>query len=194
MYRLHLLSVFFSVMLFSVQGFAQAVTVIGGGQSAEDCYLSAQIASKPGAQLGFSEEPCNEALEFAQLNRRNRTAVLINRGIIRVANEQYQQGFKDYERALNLSPDVPETYVNLGNIYFLGEKLNKAVEFYTKALDLEISQDHIAYMNRGMALEKIGKLSEAESDYRRAIELMPEWGLPRERLEKLLTRTGGTNS
>lgn len=194
MSRLYHTLVFLLLILFSAQGFAQAVTVIGGGQDAEDCYLGAQIASKPGAQLGVSEEPCNRALDFSQLSRKNRTAVLINRGIIRVANEEYQKGFKDYERALNLSPDIPETYVNLGNIYFLGEKLDKAVEFYTKALDLEISQNHIAYMNRGMALEKIGKLSEAESDYRRAIELMPEWGLPQEKLQKLQTKQQSSSS
>jgi tetratricopeptide (TPR) repeat protein len=175
-----------SLLLLPAQLWAQAMTVIGGGQDAQDCFMSAQLAATSQLGGGYEEGACTFALENLSLSSRDRTATFINRGIVRVANEEYQKGFEDYKRALKLSPETPETYVNLGNVYFLGEKYSTAVGMYTKALDLNIGRNHIAHLNRGMAYEHLGNLGDAESDYQRAIELLPEWQMPRDKLLRLL--------
>ena len=176
-----------------VSVYAQAVTIIGSGEDARNCSFTAEAA----ANLNFTSkedlEDCNRALEHGALSRRDKAATFVNRGIILVALERYQEAFSDYHRAMDLMPELPESYIGRGNIYFLAGKPRMAIDDYNKALELNISRDHIAYLNMGIVYENIKDYKHAEEYYRRALELFPDWGLAKNKLERLLNRQNNSS-
>ena len=173
--------------------YAQSVTIIGNGEDARACSFTAESA----AGLNFTSiedlKDCDRALEYGTLSRRDKAATYVNRGIILVALERYQDAFSDYHRAMDLMPELPESYIGRGNIYFLAGKPEQAIEDYNKALKLNISRDYIAYLNLGIVYENLKDYKLAEENYRHALELFPDWGLAKNKLERLLNKQN-TNS
>ena len=184
------INLLFMVILFTspAGAMAQSVTIIGGGSDARNCSMASNSAAKFGFVSRDDLETCTRALEYGHLTRNDRAGTHVNRGIVQTALGRYQDALSDYIRAMDLSPDLPEAYVGRGNIYFLAGKFNRAIEDYTTALDLDISRDYIAHFNRGMAYEKVGNINDAESNYRRALELQPEWQLALDKLNRLLAK------
>ncbi len=165
---------------------AQSVTVLHGSDDARACSHEASLASAQPRFSAFSETSCTRALAYPELySRRDLAALHINRGILFAAQENYQAAFADYRTAFELKPDLPEIYVNLGNLYFLGEDLDRAIEFYDRSLELGIRRAHVVHLNKGIVLENKGRLAEAEHNYRLALEISPEWRLASERLARL---------
>ena len=48
-----------------------------------------------------------------------------------------------------------------------------AIDEYTRALESEMDEYQVAYLNRGMAHEILGEYEAAEADYREALALAP---------------------
>ncbi|MBT8447964.1 MAG: tetratricopeptide repeat protein [Gammaproteobacteria bacterium] len=167
---------------------AQAVKIIGGGAHAKECFNTASLAAMATELGGFSDAACTRAIEDSPLSMHDRVATYINRGIVRVGNRDFAEGFADYEAAMKLSPDTPETYVNVANVYYLGEKYDRAIELYTQSLELGLRRSHVAYFNRGMANEHLGRYTAAEADYRQALEYSPDWESPRDKLDGLMRK------
>ena len=167
---------------------AQSMQVIGGGQSARDCYMAATIAAQMHSATKGDIDTCTFALQEISLKLKDRVATLVNRGVIYVALEQYNKAIRDYERAYKLSPDIAEIHVNRGNILFWSGRFAQAVTEYKRAIELNLAQQYIVYYNRGLAYEKMGELDKAEADYRKALELMPGWGPAQNKLNRLLNR------
>ncbi len=181
-----LLILFVSFLPFSL--LAQSVTVLGNSEDARECYFSAQMAIQVQSTSRAEVKACTNALLTQGLRVRDKAATYINRGILLVALEEYQEAVRDYAMATQLYPEFGAIYVNRGNLFFLGESYKSAILEYDKALDYGLAQDHVAYLNRGMAYEKLGKLDEAEADYRQAITLAPEWHVPKSKLERVLLK------
>ncbi|MBT7952358.1 MAG: tetratricopeptide repeat protein [Gammaproteobacteria bacterium] len=181
-----LITLFLMTSPFSAS--AQSVTILGDSDDARECYFSAGIAIQMQNTSSSEIETCSRAIGLGNLRLRDKAATFVNRGILYAADEQYQEAIKDYERAMKLYPEFGAIYVNRGNLFFLGQSYDSAILEYTKALDLDLRQDYVAYLNRGMAYEKLGKLSNAESDYRLAIELAPEWSVAKSKLERVLIK------
>ena len=62
---------------------------------------------------------------------------------------------------------------NRGIIYYCSGKYQKAIDNYTKAIELD-PEFAFAYFNRGIAYTKSGEYQKAIDDYTKAIELNPE--------------------
>ncbi|MBF8269948.1 MAG: TPR domain protein [Gammaproteobacteria bacterium] len=169
--------------------YAQSMTVIGGEQSAKNCFMAATIA----AQIHYAStqdiKECTFALENTSLLSKDKAATLINRGIIYVALEEYDLAIKDYDKAYRINPNIAEIHVNRGNMLFMSRIFDQAVTEYTRAIDLDFSKQYIAHYNRGLAYEKMGQLDKAEADYRRALELMPKWNRAQSKLNRILNQT-----
>ncbi|MEY4572718.1 MAG: hypothetical protein RLZ10_1966, partial [Bacteroidota bacterium] len=83
---------------------------------------------------------------------------------------------KDYATALKLSKDPYQSSRALNNralIYNVQEKLDLAVEEYSKAIEI-FPNYSLFYSNRADIYAKQGKLTEALQDYTKAIELDPK--------------------
>jgi len=171
--------------LVSVPAFAQAMTVIGGNSYAHDCFTAATFAAAMNSASREDLQSCSNAVQYGSLSRDDLLATLVNRGIVAVALEEYQEAARDYERAVTLEPRSGEVFVNRGNLFFMGEAFDKAVAEYSTAIKLGLGKEHVAYYNRGLAYEKMKNPENAAADYRRASELAPEWSQPQEKLERL---------
>ena len=167
---------------------AQSVTIIGDSKDAQECFFSAQLAVQMQSASRSEVSACTRALLNGNLRLRDKAATFINRGILYVAIEEYKMAIDDYERAEQLYPEFGAIHVNRGNLFFLGESYDNAILEYNKALDMGLNQTYVAHLNRGMAYEKLGKLQQAEADYRQAIDQAPQWQTPKDKLERVLSK------
>ena len=193
-HRLILLILFTVLLLPGVGSHAQSMSIIGGGSFARNCYVAATLAIQMNASSKEDLEDCNMAIAHGKLQRKDLLATFVNRGVVLAAMEQYQEALDNYRTAIDLGPKTGEVYVNLGNIYLLAQKFDAAIEEYTTAIELTLSQDHIAHYNRGMAYENTMQFDKAEADFRKAIQLSPQWFLPQRRLERLLKKAQEQNT
>lgn len=170
---------------------AQSVTVFGSVEEARTCMFAAETAANLHTGTQADLEACTVAIQNPKLSRRDRAATYCNRGIVKAAMELHQEAFEDYNAAIDLMPDLPEPYVGRGNVYFMADRLEEAIADYDKAMGLELGRMHVALLNRGMAYEKQGRLDLAETDYRKALELAPEWTLAQQKLERVVIKRQG---
>jgi tetratricopeptide (TPR) repeat protein len=70
---------------------------------------------------------------------------------------------------------------------FMAENWQQAINYYDQAESLGLVQQHVLYLNRGMALEHSGLLDDAEMQYMAALELMPEWQPVLDKLQRIET-------
>jgi tetratricopeptide (TPR) repeat protein len=166
----------------------QAITVFSGGADARNCYLAAKTAANRMFTSREDLETCDRALDSGLLKHRDRAGTLVNRAIVETTLSRYKDAFADYHSAMVIIPDLPEAYVGRGNIYFLANKLDRAIEDYSRALELNISRSYITYLNRGMAYEKLGRYDVAEADYRQALAAQPDWELAIKKLNRVLAK------
>jgi tetratricopeptide (TPR) repeat protein len=67
-----------------------------------------------------------------------------------------------------------EEYFNRGNQEFNSWQYQKAVEDYTKSIELQLDKMQ-AYVNRGRAYSRLEQYDKAISDYKKALELQPDF-------------------
>ena len=182
--RMRILTTAIVLLLFSANSVANSVTILGDSPDARECYLSTQMQTSSNSEI----QSCTNTLSFQSMRLRDRAVTFINRGIIYVPLEEYELAIKDYASAKKIHPDFGAIYVNRGNLFFIGESYDSAILEYSKALNMGLSQDYVAHLNRGMAYEKLGRLNEAVAGYREAIELAPEWKAPKSKLERALIK------
>lgn len=182
--RLRLL--FILVTLLSSQSlWAQNVTMFGGSSLAKECFDFSQTAAMTHSASRTDLETCNQAIFHGELNHRDLVATYVNRGIIHMAMEDYKSAARDYNRALRMADDVGEAYVNRGNLWFLASRFTEAIADYDKSLEFGIEKPHVAFLNRGMAYEQLGKLLEAKSDYEMALDKIDGWPAAQKRLDRV---------
>ena len=175
---------FFGVFLSVTTLQAQSITVLGGS-SARDCYETAAFSVRISDASRSDLRDCNDAIFHGRLNRRDLTATYINRGIINVHIGDVEKAEQDYLTALDMSDRTPETFLNLGNLQFMMSNFHRAVADYDHAESLGFRQQRILFLNRGMALARLGSLDEAEAEYLKALELRPTWSQAIDKLEDL---------
>ena len=173
-------------LLFAQTLMGQALFVFGGDSKAQACFDNAEYAAKnmPIVNKGMLE-PCDYALDFGTLSLKDRAATYCNRGIIHAANENIESAMSDYSKALAISPNTPEIFVNRGNAHFMDRNFAMALENYDHSVVLGIDELHVVRYNMGMALENIGNLEAAEEQFLATLELQQGWELVENRLMRL---------
>lgn len=154
---------------------AQSVVILSSSSDARACMQTAEWTAMQQRASRTDIDTCTRALEHGTLSLRDRAATLVNRGIIRVALEDYQLALDDYNAAMQLMPELPEAYVSRGNLLYLADKFDAAIGDYDKALDLMLGRSHIAFYNRGLVNERRGDRTAALADFRQALELRPDF-------------------
>ena len=91
-------------------------------------------------------------------------------GIIYEKKSKFSESLQATSKAIELSPNDPELYFNLGKIYFRTEDLDRAEENFNQVITYK--SDFIgAYIGLGLTFEKGKKFKKAESIYKKGIEL-----------------------
>jgi rhomboid protease GluP len=103
--------------------------------------------------------------------------------------ERFDEAAKEFERSLEIEPDYPYAQVSLARIYAYQKKTVKALELFAKGMP-RAEPDAPTFYMYAVALKDAGKLPEAESKIRRAIQLDPKDANAHKLLAEILTMEG----
>jgi tetratricopeptide (TPR) repeat protein len=103
--------------------------------------------------------------------------------------KRYDEAEAAYRKAIELNPPLDFAHVNLGQLYFDLGKPQEAINILTEAIKLSLESAR-CYRQRGIIYQTIGDLETALDDYKKAIELQPDYGIVRMSLFGLLKKLG----
>lgn len=168
--------------LIGAQARAQ-VTIIGNGLAAV-CSGDARAATRNAPVLAEGLHDCSLALDNEALTPHEAAATFVNRGVLYLTASRYADAMRDFDRALAIEPGLAETLVNRGAT-LLGEgRYAEAASEINRGLERRPTEPEKAYFNRAVAEERLGDLKAAYLDYQMALQLKPDWSLPRTELAR----------
>ena len=77
-----------------------------------------------------------------------------------------------------------EGYVDRGAVYIVLERYGDALKDIDQGLAVGANKPHIAYYDRAIVDEAMGNIRGAYMDYKKALELQPDFGLASEQLTR----------
>jgi len=90
-------------------------------------------------------------------------------------NEKYEKAISLYNKILKITPNEKYSLYNIGYVYLIySDNYDGAIDYFNKtiAVDPQFAQ---AYFNRGYAYELKGDKKNALADYRKALEIKPDY-------------------
>ncbi|GEM_PF-3644475 len=78
------------------------------------------------------------------------------------------------DEAIKKDPKSGQAYLDRGNAYFAAKEYQKAIDDFTKGLELDDKNAMTYYYNRGNAYLQLNQQEKAIADYDKVIELDPE--------------------
>lgn len=163
-----------------VSGEASAATTVLGNGLASVC----SQAAKAGADDEPSLEVCTLALETEPMNHRDRAGTYVNRGVVKMRRQEYGPALSDFNLAVKLQPEMGEAYINRGGALVGQKRYAEALLDLDKGLALNPEEPEKAYYNRALANEGLDDVKAAYFDYLRAVELAPDWDVPKRELQR----------
>ena len=157
---------------------AQVVISVGTGQ-AHQCFLYA----KSGTNLLQGTLTCTGALEHDMLSKKDRAGTYDNRGVINDLLGRTEKAAADFNMAIQLDPTLGDPYVNLGAMMIKKGQYEESLVQINKGLDLGMAFPHIGYYDRAVAEQMLGRYKEAYYDYKKVLELEPNFIMASERLK-----------
>ena len=156
----------------------QTVISVGSGQ-AHDCFVHA----KAGLQLREGVIICAAALEQDLLMKKDRAGTYDNRGVILDMLGRTDEAASDFHTAIALEPGLGDAYVNLGSMLIKKGEHQAALDQINTGLELGMSYPHIGYYDRAVAEQMLGRYKDAYYDYKKVLELEPNFVMASERLK-----------
>lgn len=174
------LSYLAAIATFTMAAGANASGITIGNGVAKRCQ---QAANSPdtGRQ---AVDACDQALTEQLLDRDDRAATLVNRGIIHLRRTSIDKAEADFDAALALDPTMADAWLNKAVLQVRYRRSADALPSVNKALQLKTKRPALAYYIRAMANEDTGKFAEAYRDLKLAIKLEPGWDAPAAELQR----------
>ncbi len=97
---------------------------------------------------------------------------------------KYDDAIADYDKAIEINPNVAIAYTNRGLAYGRKGEVDRAIADYTKAIAID-PNFVLAYALRGGAYKHKGDKEQAIVDYRKALEINPSDQLTKNNLKRL---------
>jgi tetratricopeptide (TPR) repeat protein len=156
-----------------------AITVLGDSL-AHDCFEAAEFGGSPGEGI----VTCTTALEETSISTKDRAATFINRGILKSRNDDSTGALSDYDHGLSLESDLGEGYVDRGATFIVMRRYDDAMTDINKGIALGAKRPEIAYYDRAVVDEALGDVRGAYEDYKKAVEIQPDFPLATEELAR----------
>ncbi|MDD4149111.1 MAG: tetratricopeptide repeat protein [Bacteroidales bacterium] len=107
----------------------------------------------------------------------NNLEIRFNAGLVFQHFKMFDKAIDEYDYVISADSSYYQAYFNKGYVYINGiGNYESAVENFTAAIKID-SNATKAWYNRGVAYEMMGKLKLAELDYRKALEILPNYEL-----------------
>ncbi|MCC5980387.1 MAG: tetratricopeptide repeat protein [Oceanicaulis sp.] len=133
-----------------------------------------ETAARSGADMARALGACDFALRDSSLRTEERARILINRAALSAARGNGAAAITDLDTARAELPDLPELYLNLSAAQIRVGNYDAAEASARRALDLGLEDSHLAYFNRGIALERLDRHEDAYRAYSEAARLAPD--------------------
>lgn len=164
---------------------AQTIVSLGKGL-AHDCFMYA----KAGVDPYDGVEICNQSIDHEALTIKDRAATFDNRGVMLDLLGRSEKAADDFHHAMALDGTLGDPYVNLGSVLIKQKHYDEALESINKGIELGVSFPHIGYYDRAVAYQLMGRFKEAYYDYKKVLEIEPNFTQASERLKDfVVTRT-----
>lgn len=158
---------------------AASVLVMGNGMAA-DCSKAAFAGRADRDSIVL----CSRSLDEERLDRRDRAGTLVNRGVMLMRTRDYQAARADFDKAISLEPTLGEAFVNRGVSRMADQAYSDALSDIDQGLALGVDEPAKAFYNRALVQESLGDARAAWLDYNKAMDLAPDWALPRKQLAR----------
>lgn len=148
-----------------------------------------------GVLMAQKKDPLAEQYYKAALRLdSNSLEVLYNLGMYYQEVDRLNEAIDVYTKLTNKNPQFKEAYFNLGYIHMvLLEVYRPAISYFTQAIQLAPDTYFQAYYNRGYCHELLGDIHNAEKDYRKALEIRPDYTLAAKGIGRLKGELGPDN-
>lgn len=158
------------------------VSILGAGLGRE-CFMAAELRREARSSLDI----CGRALAENGLDRRDRAATLVNRGILYIYDRNMTLALRDFDQAIALEPNMAEAHVNRGiALLRKGGADREAIAALSRGLEMKPARPEVAYYTRAVAYEITGNLQGAYEDYQAAVAANPNWADPQEQLKRFI--------
>jgi lipoprotein NlpI len=178
------LTVPLTVLLASSSAGAQTIVTMGKGY-AHDCFVFAKSGTDPFDGVSV----CDQALKDEVLTRKDRAATYDNRGVMLDILGKTEKAADDFHMASALNETLGDPHVNLGSMLIKERRYADALAEINKGLELGMSFPHIGYYDRAIAEEMSGSYKEAYYDFKKVLEIEPDYGPAAERLKDFIVTT-----
>ena len=155
--------------LLGATGANAAVTVLGNGP-AQECFHVAEFGGEPNGGI----DRCNAALDTV-LSPTDRAATLVNRGVLRLALHQNDRALLDIDNGIAIAPDLGDAYVDRGAVSIALGRYDDALADLNKGIELGAHRPQVAYYDRAIVFEQKGDVRSAYNDYKKAVEVAPDF-------------------
>ncbi|HXS06936.1 MAG TPA: tetratricopeptide repeat protein [Rhizomicrobium sp.] len=170
------------VVLLAMSVPAHALVAVIGAGMAHDCFIMAKAGTNPRAAIAT----CDMALREEALDIRARAGTYVNRGVMKVALGQVDDAMADYNNGLALNPSLGDGYVDRGAALILLKRYDEAMADINRGIGLGQTYEHLGYYNRGVAEFYLGRVTESYHDFKKALEIAPDFTLASEQLKNFV--------
>jgi len=168
-------------VIFSAAAPAGAQVQVLGTSAARACFEAAKREGRPSSG---DFQVCEDAVRRDATPFRDIVASHVNRGILSLRIGNIDAAMADFDRAMALDPDQPETYLNRGSALLRRDQAQPALTMFDLALAKRTKRPELAHYARAIAHESLGNVRAAYADYQRASELAPRWADPKRELTR----------
>ena len=137
----------------------------------------------------YAEDFDTKAIQYynivLEINPTNIKA-LYGKGLFYQNNQMYSEAVDVYYEIKNIDPFNLHTTFNLGFIFMELHDYDHAINYFTDVI-ISQSEYYKAYFARGICYERQGNIIYAEKDYRKALDIYPNYLDAQQQLEKLLS-------
>lgn len=165
---------------------AQAGVTILGPSLAAQCSQVTRFGRADTAAV----ELCDAALKDV-MSTYFRAGTYVNRGILHLRRNEFDLARADFEAAMARAPEVGEVWVNRGALLIITKHYAEGLADTNRALELGVEEPEKAYYNRGIAYEGLNDAAAAYHDYQHALELKPDWEMPKRQLTRFTVIRSG---
>ncbi len=146
-----------------------AVTVLGSGP-AQECFHAAEFGGEPNDGINR----CTSALDMI-LTPTDRAATFVNRGVLRLALHQNDRALLDIDNGIAIAPDLGDAYIDRGAVSIALGRYDDALADLNKGIELGAHRPQVAYYDRAIVFEQKGDIRSAYNDYKKALEVAPDF-------------------
>jgi tetratricopeptide (TPR) repeat protein len=175
-------AVLLGAALLLIPAHARALVEVVGTGLARDCFLMAKAGNDPRSGIAT----CDEALHEAALSPQQRAGTYINRGVMKAALSRIDDAMRDYNQGIIIKPDLGDGYVDRGAALIHLKRYDEAMDDINKGIALGLSYEHVGYYNRGVAEFYMGRIKESYYDYKKALEIAPDFTPATEQLKNFV--------